>query len=117
MPLQGAQVRAIQSPVFRAHWPDRAKLFAQVDELIRTRGEGCSRIHAIWDLLMEKARTDLALYDWFVKAFPGVSMRAGGGTFPRPDGKTKPTEIEPAPRRGVRSVMKALDVIQSFRKS
>lgn len=117
MPLQGSQVRAIQSPAFRAHWPDRAKMFTQVDELIRTRGEGCSRIHAIWDLLLEKARFDIALWDWFAKAFPGVALRAGGGTYPRPDGRARPTEIAPVPRRGVAPVMKALDVIQSFRKS
>lgn len=115
MPLQGAQVQAIKSPVFRAHWPERAKLFAQVDDFLRTRGESCSRIHAIWDLLMGKAATDPRLWDWFAKSFPGVPMKAGGGTYPRPDGTKKPTDV--APQRATGPVVRALDVIQSFRKS
>lgn len=112
MPLLGQQLNIIQDPRFRAHWPNEAALFTNVDRLIKSAGGSCPRLPPLWDMLM--SRNDPALKAWFESTFPGVPMKGGGGSFPTS------TPVQPTgqpPSTPVKSpVGRAINVLNSFKK-
>jgi hypothetical protein len=117
MALQAAQIKVLKDPRFRAHWPAEASLFAAFEELLGRMGATCPRITAIWTRLMGPAERDLALYDWFKATFPGVPMRAAGGDYARPAPDAKPSPASVVGPRTTGPVNRAINVIQSYRKS
>ena len=104
MPLTKAQVSILTNSKVRQKLSAKQADFAYVDQLLRTVGEACPRLPAVWDRIFWGL--DEATAVWLNQTFPGSGFVGTKNPQPLPVA---------APPRTV--VTKAIEILQSYKKS
>ena len=104
MPLTKSQLLVLTNPQVRQRLPAKSADFAYVDQLLRDVGESCTRLPAVWDRVFYGL--DAAQAQWLSATFPGFKFTSSATAKPLP-----PID---RPRN---AVTRAIDVLQSYKKS
>lgn len=105
MPLTKAQILVLQNASVRQRLPTKASDFNYVDQLLKDVGPGCPRLPAVWERIFHGLSSDNA--KWLNTTFPGFNFVGSS---------TSNTPLPPVPSSR-NSVTRAIDVLQSYKKS
>lgn len=104
MPITKSQLLVLTNPQVRQRLPAKRADFAYVDQLLRDVGETCPRLPAVWERILYGL--DASTAKWLNASFPGFTFNSDSAVKPLPP---------PTPPRN--AVTRAIDVLQSYKKS
>lgn len=105
MALSKAQIQALTNPQVRQRLPTKRADFQYADDLLKDVGETCPRLPAVYDRIFYGLDAQTA--KWLNGQFPGLGFTSSTTATPPPPQNAMPRTL----------VSKAIDVLQSFKKS